>query len=211
ARDEAKVGVLAASLIAALVATLLFRFAARRAQPVPETPVRLDRDVDPEIDHIRGRVDAPLTLVEYGDYECPFCGRATDVIDELFERLGDDLRYVYRHLPLTDQHPNAQLAAEAAEAAAAQGRFWEMHDALFDREDEVDWDAVVDTAQALGLDLDRFIDDLQERAHVEHVRLDAESAAESGVRGTPTFFVNGRRHEGEWDAESLVRTLASIK
>jgi Na+:H+ antiporter, NhaA family len=206
-REEAKVGVLAGSLIAAVLATALFRLSGSGDDAAGGKPAELARPVDPDIDHIRGRADAPLTLVVYGDYACPFCGRATGVVDELFERFGEDLRHVHRHLPLTDEHEAAQLAAEAAEAAGAQGRFWEMHDRLYARSGELSWDAVVDEAQALDLDLDRFVDDLQERAHAEHVRLDAESAAAAGVPGTPTFFVNGVRHEGDWDAESLGTAL----
>ena len=211
-RDQAKVGVLIASLLAALVATALFRFAARRHDgDHPDRPDTLDRPVDPDVDHIRGRIDAPLTLVEFGDYECPFCGRATDVVDDLFERFGDDLRYVFRHVPNAERHPNAELAAQAAEAASAQGRFWEMHDRLFDRQDDLGLNRFIDEAQDLGLDLDRFVDDLQEEVHAEHVRLDADSAAASGVDGTPTFFVGERRHEGAWDAEALATALEATR
>jgi Na+/H+ antiporter NhaA len=211
-RDQAKIGVLFASVIAALLATLLFRVAARRGDgDRPDRPDTLDRPVDPDVDHIRGRVDAPLTLVEYGDYECPFCGRATDVVDDLFERFGDDLRYVFRHVPNPERHPNAELAAQAAEAASAQGRFWEMHERLFDRQDDLGFDRFIDEAQDLGLDLDRFVDDLQEEVHAEHVRVDADSAAASGVDGTPTFFVGDRRHEGAWDAEALARALEATR
>jgi len=209
---EAKIGVLAASLIAALLATALFRLAARRHDgDRPDRPDRLDRPVDPAIDHLRGDARAPLELVEYGDYECPFCSQATGVVDELLEAFGPELRYAYRHVPNDARHPNARLAAEAAEAAGAQGRFWEMHDALFAAEDEPGLDTVIDLAQALGLDLDAFVDDLQEGVHAEHVRLDAASAVASGVRGTPAFFVAGRRHEGPWDAESLTRALEGTR
>ena len=212
-QDEAKVGVLVASIIAALLATILFRVAAARAggaaSGLPET---LDRPVDPSIDHLRGDEDAPLTLVEYGDYECPFCGRATDVVDELFERFRpDELRYAFRHVPNPGRHQYAELAAQAAEAASAQGRFWEMHEALFDHQDELSLDRVIDLAQELELDLDRFVDDLQEGVHAEHVRLDAASADASGVRGTPTFFVGERRHHGPWDADTLARALAASR
>jgi NhaA family Na+:H+ antiporter len=207
-QEEAKVGVLVASILAALVATAVFRAAARGGDATqPERPLTLDRPVDPDIDHVRGRVDAPLTLVEYGDYECPFCGDATDVVSDLRERFGEDLRYVFRHLPLEDKHPNARLAAEAAEAASAQGRFWEMHDRLFARQDDLGLDTVIDAAQALDLDLDRFVDDLQQGVHLEHIRLDVQSAERSGVRGTPTFFVGGRCHEGAWEAEALGAAL----
>ena len=207
-QQEAKVGVLVASVLAAVIAAVLFRVAARRGDGDHAVSAdRLDRPVDPDVDHIRGDVGAPLTLVEFGDYECPFCGRATGVVDDLFERFGDELRYVYRHVPNEEVHPVAELAAEAAEAAGAQGRFWEMHDRLFDRQDALDLDVIIDEAQHLGLDLDRFIDDLQERVHAEHVRLDAASAAASGVSGTPAFFVGDRLHDGPWDAETLARAL----
>jgi Na+/H+ antiporter NhaA len=211
-RDQAKIGVLAASIIAAVLAAVIFRVAERGGDASgPGRPERLDRPVDPDIDHVRGDVGAPMSLVEYGDYECPFCGRAIDVVDDLFERFGDELSYVFRHVPNTERHAHAQLAAEAAEAASGQGRFWEMHDRLFDHQDHLDWDRVIDEAQALGLDLDRFVDDLQERVHAEHVRLDAASAEASGVRGTPAFFVGGRRHEGPWDAETLAAALEATR
>ena len=207
-KSEAKVGVLAASLIAALLATAIFRLAARRHDGDRELhPARLDRPVDPAIDHVRGDPDAPLTLVEYGDYECPFCGKATGVIDDLFEHFGDELRYVYRHVPNEEVHPAAWLAAEAAEAAGAQGRFWEMHDRLFAAQDDLGIDRVIDEAQALRLDLDRFVDDLQEHVHAEHIRQDAASAEGSGVDGSPTFFVGDRRHAGPWDARTLTAAL----
>ncbi len=208
---EARIGVLAASLLAALLAAALFRVAGRRGDDAPQRPTTLDRPLDPDIDHVRGPVDAPLTLVEYGDYECPFCGRATDVVDELFERFGDELRYAFRHVPNPGRHEHAQLAAEAAEAASAQGRFWDMHELLFDHQDHLDADRIIDLAQELRLDLDRFVDDLQEHVHAEHVRLDAQSAEASGVRSTPAFFVGGRRHEGPWDAESLARALEATR
>jgi protein-disulfide isomerase len=150
--------------------------------------------------------------VEYGDYECPFCGRATDVVDELFERFREDeLRYVFRHVPNPGRHEHAELAAQAAEAAAAQGRFWEMHESLFDHQDALDFDRLIDLAQSLDLDLDRFVDDLQEGVHAEHVRLDAASADASGVRGTPTFFIGDRRHHGPWDADTLAGALVASR
>jgi Na+/H+ antiporter NhaA len=212
-QDEAKVGVLVASVVAALLATVLFRIAARRdTGSRSERPETLDRPVDPDIDHIRGDEDAPLTLVEYGDYECPFCGRATDVVDELFERFGErELRYVFRHVPNPGRHEHAELAAQAAEAASAQGRFWEMHDLLFEHQDALSLDRIIDLAQTLELDLDRFVDDLQEGVHAEHVRLDAASADASGVRGTPAFFVADRRHHGPWDADTLARALVASR
>lgn len=205
--DQARLGVLAASLVAALLGWTLFRAADRFGPRRSGPPTALDPPVDPDRDHIRGPVDAPLTLVEYGDYECPFCGRATGAIEELRHRFGDRLRYVYRHVPLTDVHPDAELAAQAAEAAAAQGRFWDMHDRLFAHQDALSADDLLAHADALGLDGAWFARDLQERRHAGRVRDDTASAEAGGVRGTPTFFVNGRRHSGPFDAGTLGRAL----
>jgi Na+/H+ antiporter NhaA len=211
-RDDAKIGVLVASLAAGLLGWGIFRVAddRRRARGQTGGPVPLDPPVDPARDHIRGPVDAPMTLVEFADFECPFCGRATGVVQELRERFGDRLRYVVRHLPLTDVHPNAELAAEAAEAAGAQGRFWEMHDRLFRHQDRLGPDDLVEHARALGLDLERFVQELDDRVHSPRVREDVASAEASRVSGTPTFFIGSRRHEGRYDAETLAaRLLAS--
>jgi protein-disulfide isomerase len=161
----------------------------------------------PTLDHIRGPVEAPLTLLEYGDYDCPYCAETADVVDELREQYGDRLRFVWRHLPLDDVHPGAQIAAEAAEAAAAQGRFWDMHDRLIRAEPMQDLDTLIDHAQALGLDLDRFVDDIQEEAHSGRIGLNVKGAEDSEAQGTPTFYVNGVRHDGPWDAESLAAAL----
>jgi protein-disulfide isomerase len=150
-----------------------------------------------------------MTLVEFADFECPFCGRATGVVQELRERFGERLRYVVRHLPLTDIHPNAELAAEAAEAAGAQGRFWEMHDRLFRHQDRLAPDDLVDHARALGLDLERFVQELDDRVHSPRVREDVASAEASRVSGTPTFFIGDRRHEGRYDAETLAARLVA--
>jgi protein-disulfide isomerase len=172
----------------------------------------LAEDVDPERDHIRGPNDAPVTLVEYGDYECPYCGRAEPVIRELLDTFGDDLRYVWRHLPLNDVHPNAQNAAEAAEAAAAQGAFWEMHDMLIHHQDQLGAPDPERHAEELGLDVERFRDEMRRRAHAPRVAEDVSSADASGVAGTPGFFINGRRHRGAYDVEtlsSLVRAARS--
>ena len=156
---------------------------------------------------MRGPPDAPLTLVEYGDFECPFCGRATGVIRELRERFGDDLRYVFRHLPLSDVHDHAELAARAAEAAAKQRRFWEMHDALFDHQDELEIEDLLGYAADVGLDVEQFARDLDDEQLAEHVRDDVASAEASGARGTPTFFIGTRRHLGPYDAATLAREL----
>jgi protein-disulfide isomerase len=207
-REEAKVGVLLAVGAATAAGWLVFRLAAvLRGERTASLPMFLDRPVDVERDHVRGDPEASLTLVEYGDFECPFCGRATGVVTELRERLGDDLRYVFRHLPLDDVHPHARLAAQAAEAAGAQGRFWAMHDLLFDHQDELEFADLVGYADALELDVERFIRDLESGRFAARLQEDAESAAASGARGTPTFFVGDRRHLGPYDADTLAREL----
>ncbi|MFW3169212.1 Na+/H+ antiporter NhaA [Geodermatophilus sp. CPCC 206100] len=206
--DQARVGVLAASVLAALLGWGLFRLADRLRPPgTGGRPARLDPPVDPARDHVRGPVDAPLTLVEYGDFECPFCGRATGAVEELRELLGDRLRYVFRHVPLVDLHPHARLAAEAAEGAAAQGRFWEMHDRMFAAQDRLTATDLLDHAEAIGLDVQRFARDLGSARNARRVEEDVESAEASGVEGTPTFFVNGLRHTGPYDADTLAAAL----
>jgi diadenylate cyclase len=167
--------------------------------------VRLEPPVG-DRDHARGPVTAPVTLVEYGDYECPYCGRMHPVVKELRERVGERLRLVFRHFPLDSVHPHARRAAEAAEAAAAQGRFWEMHDLLFENQDNLD-ESLRRYATGIGLDLARFEDDLAERRHAPRVREDRLDAERSGVEGTPTFFVNGARYEGSLDLEGLLAAV----
>ena len=211
-RDQATVGVLMAAVLATLAGWAGFSLAAvLRGERTAGLPMNLDPPVDPERDHIRGRIDAPLTLVEYGDFECPFCGRATGVLRELRERFGDDGRYVFRHLPLTDVHPYAQLAAEAAEAAGAQGRYWEMHDLLVEHQDQLELEDLLGYAAELGLDVERFTRDLGTGRHAERVRNDVISAEASGARGTPTFFVGDLRHVGAYDAETLARALTAAR
>jgi Na+/H+ antiporter NhaA len=208
--EEAKVGILSAALGAALITWLLFRATAllpRRlrlrallgtAQPL----VDLYIDVDPERDHVRGPVDGPVTVVEYGDFECPYCGQAEPVVRELIRDFGD-VRYVWRHLPLSDVHPHAQLAALASEAASDQGAFWEMHDLLLDHQDALEPNDLIGYAEQLGLDVERFANDLRERTGSGRIAEDVDSADLSGVSGTPTFFVNGRRHYGAYDIAAL--------
>ncbi|MCW2697663.1 MAG: putative cyclic nucleotide-binding protein [Modestobacter sp.] len=209
-REEAMVGVLAAAVVAAALGTLWFWALGRRGPRTPtETPVHLDPPVDPAVDHVRGPADAPLELVEYGGLECPFCGRATGVVEELRRRFGDDLRYVFRHLPLPEVHPHGELAAEATEAAGAQGAFWAMHDRLFAHQDQLAAEELLDHAAALGLDLGRFAGDLGEGRFAQRVRDDVANAEASGVHGTPTFFVNGVRHRGRTAAEELATALLS--
>jgi protein-disulfide isomerase len=182
-----------------------------RGERTATLPLFLDRPVDPEQDHIRGSPDAPLTLVEYGDFECPFCSRATGTVKELHAQLGEDLRYVFRHLPLPDVHDHSELAAQAAEAAAAQGAFWEMHDLLFAHQDRLEYEDLVAYAGELGLDVDRFADDLHEGRLAARVRRDVASADASGARGTPTFFVGDRRHIGAYDAQTLAAELNALR
>lgn len=211
-RDEAKVGVLVAALLAVGLSWLLFRAAAVfRGETSASLPRKLDMPVDPERDHIRGPVDAPLTLVEYGDFECPFCGKSTGMINELRKEMGDEMRYVFRHLPLPDVHPHAELAADAAEASAAQGSFWEMHDLLYAHQSELDIEDLIGYAAQLELDVDRFADDIREGRNAIRIREDAASAEASGAHGTPTFFVGDRRHIGAFDAVTLARELRATR
>jgi protein-disulfide isomerase len=160
-----------------------------------------------ENDHRIGPATAPVTLVEYGDYQCPYCGAAYPVTKELLRILGDDLQLVYRHFPLSQIHPLAYDAALAAEAAGGQGRFWEMHEQLYAHQDRLAPDDLLSYARAVGVDLDRFARDLAERTYEPKVRADFLSGVRSGVNGTPTFFVNGVRHNGNWDLPSLLTAI----
>ena len=208
--EEAKLGILSGALAAALLTWMLFRAAARlpwRTQArallgTNEPLVDLYVDVDPERDHLRGPANATVTLVEYGDFQCPYCGRAEQVVRELLSDFGD-VRYIWRHLPLNDVHANAQLAAEAAEAASDQGRFWDMYDLLLANQDALQPSDLLRYAERLGLDLDRFTEDLRRHAGATRVAEDVDSADLSGVSGTPTFFINGRRHYGAYDIATL--------
>lgn len=163
--------------------------------------------VSPRRDHIRGPEDAPLTLVEYGDFECPHCGAAHGMVEDVRAQLGDRLRFVYRHFPLTTLHPHAERAAEAAEAAGRQEAFWAMHDVLFEHQQRLSDRDLITYANAIGIDIEQFSDDLMKHQHVTRVRHDFLGGVRSGVRGTPTFFVNGVRYDDEWDAASLVAAL----
>src|SRR5207237_3627217 len=165
---------------------------------------------DSERDHIRGPHDAPVTLVEYADFECPYCGHAEPAVRELLADFGD-VRYVWRHLPLNDIHPHAQLAAEAAEAAGAQGRFWEMYDLLFAHQSELLMRDLVGYARELALDTERFREDLRKRAFTSRVTEDVESADLSGVSGTPIFFIYGRRHYGAYDIDTLSAAVRAAR
>ncbi len=217
--EEAKLGVLGAAVLASLVSWAVFRviallpesMLARQLAGTADELLDLSDDIDPELDHIRGPDAAPVTLVEYGDYECPYCGRAEVVIRELLDSFGDDLRYVWRHLPLNDVHTHAQMAAEAAEAAGSQGRFWEMQDALLANQDELSPTDLARRAGELGLDVERFWHELRHREYAPRVNRDVASADASGVAGTPTFFVNGKRHRGAYDVETLSAAVRAAR
>lgn len=168
---------------------------------------RLRPPVGPD-DHIWGPPDAPVQLVEFGDYECPFCGQAHHVVKALQETLRERLCFVFRNFPLAALHPHAPLAAEAAEAAGGQGKFWPMHDMLFENQDALDPPDLMQYALALELDVDSFADDLRTHRYRDKVRRDIHSGAISGVNGTPTFFINGMRHDGSWDFDSLWSAIA---
>jgi Na+/H+ antiporter NhaA len=216
--EEAKLGVLSAALFSSLATWLVFRAAEKLPKQLrirallgtADPIVDLAEPVDPARDHIRGPEESPVTVLEYGDFECPYCGRAESVVRELLAEFGD-VRYVWRHLPLTDVHPRAQAAAEAAEAASAQGKFWEMHDLLLDHQRALLAPDLSGYAQDLDLDLDRFEDDLRRRSGAGRIEEDVDSADLSGVSGTPTFFINGRRHYGAYDIDTLSAAVRAAR
>lgn len=211
ALQEAKIGILAAAVLAALLGSGILRALAalpaerRQRLSAGTAPALLDLISPPDQarDHVRGPADAPVTLVEYADFECPYCGQAEPVLRDLLAEFGDGLRYVFRHLPLSDVHPRAQVAAEAAEAAAAQGAFWEMHDLLFAHQGALRPSDLIGYAEQLGLDTERFGDELRRHVHAPRIAEDVDDADRSGVSGTPTVFVNGRRHHGAFDLPTI--------
>jgi protein-disulfide isomerase len=164
-------------------------------------PVSEDRD------HIQGPAEAAVTLVEYGDYECPYCGAAYPIIKEVQERMGEGLRFVFRNFPITTSHPHAELAAEAAEAAAAQDRFWEMHDLLYENQQRLGEEDLHAYADQLGLEVEPFDQELAEHVHAERVHEDFMSGVRSGVNGTPTFYINGLRYDDSYELETLLAAL----
>jgi protein-disulfide isomerase len=168
---------------------------------------KLTLPVSEDRDHIQGAAEAPATLLEYGDYECPFCGAAYPIVKEVQSRLGDRLRFVFRNFPITTSHPHAELAAEAAEAADAQRKFWEMHDLLYESQQHLEAADLHRYAEQLGLDVGRFDNELARHVHAERVREDFMSGVRSGVNGTPTFYVNGVRHDGDYELETLLAAL----
>ncbi len=216
--EEAKLGVLTAALGSALLTWSIFLITARLPRPLrlrallgrSEVIVDLADPVDVERDHVRGPAEAPVTLVEYGDFQCPYCGQAEPVVRELLRDFGD-LRYVWRHLPLSDVHPQARLAAEASEAAAEQGAFWQMHDLLLDHQGELGPKDLIRYAGQLGLDVDRFTDELRAHTWSDRVAADVESADLSGVAGTPSFFINGQRHAGAYDIDTLSSAVRAAR
>jgi Na+/H+ antiporter NhaA/protein-disulfide isomerase len=216
--EEAKLGVLSAALCSSALTWGLFRATTllprrlklRALLGTAELLTDLAAPVDPRRDHVRGPEEAPVTVVEYGDFECPYCGQAEPVVRELLSDFGD-VRYVWRHLPLNDVHPHAQSAAEASEAAAGQGAFWEMHDLLLEHQDALRRADLLGYAEQLGLDLDRFEEDVRKRTGAVRVEEDVDSADASGVAGTPTFFVNGRRHYGAYDIETLSAAVRAAR
>jgi Na+/H+ antiporter NhaA len=216
--QEAKVGILSAALGSSAVTWLALRITARLPRPLrarallgtAESLVDLAVPVDQHYDHIRGPEKSPVTVVEYGDFECRYCGEAEPVIRELLADYGD-VHYVWRHLPLTDVHPHAQLAAEGAEAAARQDRFWEMHDLLLDHQGALTGRDLREYAADLGLDAKRFAADLRREAGGSKIAADVDSADLSGVSGTPTFFINGRRHHGAYDIDSLASAVQAAR
>ncbi|ALK95615.2 MULTISPECIES: thioredoxin domain-containing protein [unclassified Massilia] len=166
----------------------------------------LAKPVD-ETDHVLGLADAPVTLVEYGDFQCPHCRAAHFYLKNVLATMGDDMRFVFRHMPLTQVHPMAQPAAEAAEAAGAQGRFWPMHDLIYENQDLLSPALLTRLGQRLGLDMQRFTDDVASHRFLPEVKEDFMSAVRSGAAGTPSFFINGEPYEGSFDDEALIDAL----
>jgi protein-disulfide isomerase len=215
--NQAKLGVLTAAAIAALFTWLVFRStellsSTRRTRALVGSPdglADLLQPVDTNRDHCRGPADASVTLVEYGDFQCPYCGLAESAVRSL--DADEDVLFVWRHLPLVDVHPDAWLAAEAAEAAAVQGAFWEMHDLLIEHQDELKRDHLARYAEQLRLNVPEFKKALASRTQRSRIREDIASADLSGVSGTPTFFVNGRRHYGAYDAETLGAAVSAAR
>jgi Na+/H+ antiporter NhaA len=217
--DEAKLGVLGSAVLAPLVAWAILAFVkrlpssvrARQISATAEDLIDLAVDVDPERDHIRGPEDAPVTLVEYGDFECPYCGQAETIVRELLASSEDDVRYVWRHLPLSDVHSSAQLAAEASEAAAAQGAFWEIYDAFLGHQDALTPQDISRVAHELNLDVERLWAEVRRHEYASRIAEDVASADASGVSGTPTFFINGRRHYGAYDIGTLKAAVRAAR
>ena len=171
-------------------------------------PDRLTEPVDPARDHVRGDPAAPVTLLQYGDFECPYCEEAYPELRAALRRAGDGVRFVFRHFPIANKHPRAELAAQAAEAAGAQGRFWEMHDRLYEQGiRRLEREDLLEDARALGLDTARFAAELDSGAHAARVAADHAGGEASGVTGTPGFFLDGERYRDFYDEETLTEVL----
>ena len=209
-QDLARVGVLAASVLAFALGWAIFRVTDWVSPPKP-VGLKLLRAVEAGRDHIRGRPDAALTLVEYGDFECPFCSRATGAIDEVRAHFGDELCYVWRHLPLERPHPRAFAAAVASEAAGHQGKFFELGATMFANQDNLEWEDIYRYANALDLDLETFNDDVHSTEMRHRVDDDAQDAELMDLNSTPTFFICGKRHKGPWDAATLIQALEASR
>ncbi|MGO4595036.1 Na+/H+ antiporter NhaA [Leifsonia sp. 2TAF2] len=215
---EAKIGIFYSVIGSAILTWLVFqcvRFIPANRRTValngmPNPTLDLLRPIDQRTDHVRGADNARVTLVEYGDFECGYCKRGEPTARELLER-HPDVALVWRHLPLTDVHPNALLAAEAAEAAGAQGAFWPMHDVLFENQHHLTLRDMEGYAEQVGIDPERFIEDLRRHTYADRVRADIMSAEESGAAGTPTYFINGQRHEGAVDIDSLSQAINAAR
>ena len=206
---QATVGVLVSMVLAVALGWLIFKIAAKRwGEETADLPMVLEPPVDPEVDHIRGPEDAKLTLVEYVDFECEYCAHATGSWEDLSAQFGDDLRYVVRHLP---HHPHGPLAARAAEAAARQGAFWRWLDLVFTHQDALERESLIGYAEELGLNVERFIQDMDSEAVADRVNRDLVSAENSGAHATPTFFVEGCRLLGDYDARTLTSALESSR
>jgi protein-disulfide isomerase len=185
------------------------KMASKDSSPEIEGVKKLTVPINIGSDHIRGSVNnAPITLVEYGDYECPYTGMAYPIVKELIRHFGDDkIYFVFRNFPLSDIHPHAQYAAEAAEAAAAQDKFWQMHDYLFEHQKALDDDHLVEYAKKIELDIDKFNDDMSKHVYASSIEESLKGGIDSGVEGTPTFFVNGLRYEDSWDFKTFSETF----
>lgn len=170
----------------------------------------LSLPVDLNRDHIQGPDTADITLVEYGDYECPYCGQAYSIIKQIQDYFGDSLRFVFRNFPLTQVHPHAQRAAEAAEEAGVQNKFWKMHDYLYEHQQALDDNHLEKYAKMIGLNLERFDEDMKNHVHLPRIREDFLNGVQSGVNGTPSFYINGTRYNGSWDFDTLMQILTSV-
>jgi Na+/H+ antiporter NhaA len=215
--DEAKLGALSAGFVASALTWAVYRLTGLLSPEARDRALLGNRkliqdlipEVDPAADHMRGPEHSLITLIEFGDFECPYCGEAEAAVRELLT--DSELRYIWRHLPLTDVHPNAQLAAEATEAAGKQGAFWAMHDLLLSRQDRLGLEDLIEYAGELGLDVEQFRADLAEHAYAARVAQDVESADLSGASGTPTFFINGQRHYGSFDLSTLSAAITTAR